>query len=107
MKFAVLFIFGTDVIGDAPYAAFSDDTNVKTVIFKDFSWRSTRFIFCQKYLLEFLSKIDPCIRNTVDIRVLRSNCCCSSVKIFLLMKSSISVIRISHLEEGVQEKGVT
>jgi len=23
------------------------------------------------------------------------------------MKSSISVIRISHLEEGVQEKGVT
>ena len=41
MKFAVLFIFGTDVIGDAPYAAFSDDTNVKTVIFKDFSWRGT------------------------------------------------------------------
>lgn len=32
MKFAVLFIFGTDVIGDAPYAAFSDDTNGEGVL---------------------------------------------------------------------------
>ena len=35
MEFPVLFVFCTDMIGNAPYASLTNDVDVKAVIFKD------------------------------------------------------------------------
>lgn len=70
MEFPVLFVFCTDMLGNAPYAPLSDDADVKTMIFQNLSWRFTGFVCGHEDLLEIFGESDPCLSNTVDVRVL-------------------------------------
>ena len=70
MEFPVLFIFCTDMIGNAPYASLSNDVDVKTMILKNLSRRFTGFVCGHEEFLEFFGESDPCLSDTVDVRVL-------------------------------------
>ena len=70
MEFPVLFIFGTDMIGNAPYASFTNDADVKTMIFKYLSRRFTGFVCGHEEFLELFGESDPSLSNTVDVGVL-------------------------------------
>ena len=66
MEFPVLFVFCTDMLGNAPYASLADDAYVKTMIFQNLSWRFTGFVCGHEELLELFSKSDPCLSNLTD-----------------------------------------
>ena len=70
MEFPVLFIFCTDMLGNAPYAPLANEADVKTMIFKNLSRRFTSFVCGHEELLELFGESDPCLSNTVDVRVL-------------------------------------
>ena len=70
MEFTVLFVLCTDMQGNAPYAPLADEADVKTMIFKNLSRRFTSFVCGHEELLELFGKSDPCLSNTVDVRVL-------------------------------------
>ena len=58
------------MIGNAPYASLADDADVETMIFKDLSRRFTGFVCGHEEFLELFGESDPCLSNTVDVRVL-------------------------------------
>lgn len=70
MEFSVFFVFCTDMLGNVLYAPLADDAYVKTMIFQNLSWRFTGFVYGHEELLELFGKSDPCLSNTVDVRVL-------------------------------------
>ena len=70
MEFPILFVFCTDMLRNVLYAPLADDAYVKTMIFQNLSWRFTGFVYGHEELLELFGKSDPCLSNTVDVRVL-------------------------------------
>ena len=70
MEFPILFVFYTDMLGNVLYAPLADDAYVKTMIFQNLSWRFAGFVYGHEELLELFGKSDPCLSNTVDVRVL-------------------------------------
>lgn len=66
----VPFVFCTDMLGNALYAPLVGDADVKTMIFKNFSWRVVGFVCGHEELLDLFGESDTCLSNTVDVRIL-------------------------------------
>lgn len=58
------------MLGDAPDAAFSENSNVEAVILKDFPWRSAILVFSIENFLKFFSECQGRRSYAVDVWIL-------------------------------------